>query len=233
MDVRGTSPESRSKSANSKRFGRRGAINLTKYRYHFLTEPSCWTTGVLLILTFFLTNSAQAEPGVPKPQVSQGVFLVATEKLHGTSFQKTIILLTHYNEREVMGIAINRPTELPLNQVFPKLSPLKNNTDLLYMGGPVRPKTLFVLARTKQPKKGMHHVIDDIYFSSVKAAFSPPTQRITRTYNGYSGWTKRQLQNEINRGDWLVVHTNPDIIFEENTSSLWQRLFKKWSGSWT
>ena len=210
---------------------------MIKSQYNFLTRPIRRTTGLLLIFTFLLTilyaNTALAEPGAPKPQVSQGVFLVATEKLHGTSFQKTIILLTHYSDREVMGLAINRPTNIPLNQVFPNISPLKNNTDLLYMGGPVRPKTLFVLLRTKQPKEGMHHVIDDIYFSSAKNAFSPPLQKITRAYNGYSGWSGRQLQNEINRGDWLVVHTDPAIIFEENTSTLWQRLFKKWSGSWT
>jgi putative transcriptional regulator len=188
---------------------------------------------VATLYTNSFTNTALAEPGSPKPQVSQGVFLVATEKLHGSSFQKTIILLTHFSNREVMGLAINRPTDIPLNQVFPDISQLKNNTGLLYMGGPVRPKTLFVLLKTKRPKEGMHHVIDDVYFSSAKNAFSPPLQKITRAYNGYSGWSKRQLQNEIKRGDWLIVHADPAIIFEENTSTLWQRLFKKWSGSWT
>ena len=214
---------------------------MTIPHYHFLTRPLRWAAGRLLIFTFLLTvlytnsftNTALAEPGAPQPRVSQGVFLVATKQLHGTSFQKTIILLTHYNDREVMGLAINRPTDIPLNQVFPDVNPLKNNTDLLYMGGPVRPKTLFVLLRTEQPKEGMHHIIDDVYFSSVKNAFSPPLQKITRTYNGYSGWSKRQLQNEINRGDWLVVHTDPAIIFDKDTSTLWQRLFKRWSGSWT
>ncbi len=216
-------------------------MNLTKTRYHSLTGPSRRTAGLLLIFTFLLTflfansltASALAEPGTPTPQVSPGIFLVATEKLHGTSFQKTIIFLTQYNDREIMGLAINRPTDIPLNQIFPNTSQLKNNTDLLYMGGPVRPKTLFVLLRTKQPKEGMHHVIDDVYFSSAKNAFSPPIQKISRAYNGYSGWSKRQLQNEIKRGDWLVVHADPAIIFEENTTTLWQRLFKKWSGSWT
>ena len=214
---------------------------MTKSQYIFLTRPSRWTTGRLLISTLLLTilfatlfaNTALAGPGTPQPQVGQGVFLVATKQLHGTSFQKTIILLTHYSDREVMGLAINRPTDIPLNQAFPNISQLKNNTDLLYMGGPVRPKTLFVLLRTQQPKEGMRHVIDDVYLSSAKNAFSPPLQKITRAYNGYSGWSKRQLHNEINRGDWLVVHADPAIIFEENTSKLWQRLFKKWSGSWT
>ena len=206
---------------------------MTNIRTKLLAKPALWLAGLLFIISVLLTYTALAKPTANNPYVKKGVFLVATKKLHGTSFQKTIILITHYSDRQIMGLAINRPTDIPLNQVFPDIRPLKNNTDLLYMGGPVRPKTLFVLLRTKQPKKDMHHVIDDIYFSSAKNAFSPPLQKITHAYNGYSGWSGRQLQNEINRGDWLVVHTDPTIIFEEDTSTLWQRLIKTWSGDWT
>lgn len=185
------------------------------------------------MIPVIFTDTANSGPTENSQLVKKGVFLVAKRKLHGTSFQQTVILITHYGKKEVMGLAINRPTDIPLNQVFPELSPLKNNTDLLYLGGPVRPKILFVLVRTKEPKKGMRHVIDDVYFSSVKDAFSPPAQTITRTYKGYSGWSVRQLHNEIKQGDWQVVHAGPDIIFEENPATLWQRLFKKWSGKWT
>ncbi len=187
MDVRGASPELRAPTVGDflkePTFDKqRRMVNLAKYRYHFLMKPSRWASGLFLIFTFTIlfvnspTNTSLAGTGTPKPQVTQGIFLVATKQLHGTSFQKTIILLTHYSNREVMGLAINRPTDIPLNQVFPKLNQIRNNTDLLYMGGPVRPKTLFVLAHTKQPKKGMRHVIDDIYFSSAKN--SPSRRRL-------------------------------------------------------
>ncbi|MCK4587174.1 MAG: YqgE/AlgH family protein [Gammaproteobacteria bacterium] len=206
---------------------------MAKAQYNFIPKPALLVAGLLLFIPVLFADSAVAEPTENNLLVKKGVFLVAKRKLHGTRFQKTVILITHYSEKEVMGFAINRPTDIPLNQAFPDVGPLKHNTDLIYLGGPVRPKTMFVLLRTKQPKKGMHHIVDDVYFSSVKDAFSPSSHKITRTYAGFSGWTARQLQNEINRGDWQIVHTDPAIIFDENTSTLWQRLFKKWSGSWT
>ena len=211
-------------------------LHLIKQPYYFLTKPSRWAVGRFLILTivftYSLTSIALAGPAAPKIKVEPGVFLIATKKLYGTSFQKTVILLTQHNDRQIMGIAINRPTDVPMNQAFPKINQLKHNTDLLYLGGPVQPRSLFVLSRTKEPKEGMHHVINDVYFSSAKNAYSPPIQKITRAYTGYSGWSRRQLQNEIKRGDWLVVNTDPAIIFEKNTSTLWDRLIKKWSGNW-
>jgi putative transcriptional regulator len=206
---------------------------LTKAQYKLLTRPALWIAGLLLFIPVLFADSAIAGPVEKSLLVKKGAFLVAKRKLHGSSFQQTAILITHYSEKEVMGLAINRPTDIPLNQAFPDVRPLKHNTDLIYLGGPVRPKTMFVLLRTKQPKKDMHHVMDDVYFSSVKSAFSPPSHKITRTFAGYAGWTPRQLQNEINRGDWQVVHARPDFIFEKDTSTLWKRLFKKWSGKWT
>lgn len=206
---------------------------MTKARYHFTSNPALWIAGLLLFIPVLLTSTTIAGPIEKNALIKKGIFLVAKRKLHGTSFQQTVILITHYNDNEVIGFTINRPTDVPLNRAFPNVGPLKQNTDLIYLGGPVHPKTMFVLLRTKNPKQDMHHVIGDVYFSSVRDAFSPPPQKITRTFSGYSGWTPRQLQNEINRGDWQVVLAKPDIIFDKNTSTLWERLFKKWSGKWT
>ena len=206
---------------------------MTKTQHQCVTRPVLWVAGLLCLIPVLFANTATSGPTEKNQLVKKGVFLVAKSKLHGTSFQQTVILITHYSEKEVMGFTINRATDVPLTQLFPDVGPLKQNTDLLYLGGPVHPKKIFVLVRTKQPKEGMNHVIDDVYFSSVKDAFSPPSPNTTRAFAGYSGWTARQLHNEINRGDWQVVHTGSDIIFEKNPATLWQRLYKKWSGKWT
>ena len=200
--------------------------------YKLIARPALWMAGLLILFPVLFIDTAFAAPTENNQLVKKGVLLVANRKLHGTSFQQTVILITHYSKKEVMGYAINRPTDVPLNQAFPNVGPLKHNTDLIYLGGPVRPKMMSVLLRTKQPKEGMRHVIDDVYFSSVKDAFSPPSQKITRIFSGFSGWSAKQLQNEIKRGDWKIVHTGPEIIFDKNPATLWQRLFNQWSGKW-
>ena len=137
------------------------------------------------MIPVLLTNTANSGPAEKNQLVKKGVFLVAKRKLHGTSFQQTVILITHYSEKEVMGFTINRATDVLLSQLFPDVGPLKQNTDLLYLGGPVHPKKIFVLVRTKQPKEGMNNVIDDVYFSSVKDAFSPPSPITTQQMRGW------------------------------------------------
>ncbi len=167
---------------------------------------------------------------------NDGIFLVATEQLQGSSFEQAVILLTHYSDRGATGLTINRPTRISLKQAFPRIQQLRQRTERLYLGGPVSTSAIFVLLRTLQPNNTMHRIAGDIYFSTGENAFSRPQKSAAliarRTYAGYVGWTPGQLQNEISRGDWLMVHTHPAIIFEENTESLWHRLTKRWKGKW-
>jgi len=193
--------------------------------------------GLLMIIGGYSTAFADTAPyPLSSTSKNEGVFLVATEQLHGSSFQQTVILLTHYSKRGATGLAINRPAGIPLQQAFPSIRQLQQRTDPLYLGGPVSTNAIFVLLRTQQPGKTMHHIADDIYFSTGKNIFTrphePATHSMTRTYAGYAGWAAGQLQNEIHRGDWIIVRTHPKIIFEDNAENLWQRLSKRWTGKW-
>ena len=189
----------------------------------------------LSFVLFVISVSVSAYSSARAEQLTnqdQGVFLVATEQLQGSSFQETVILLTHNSERGATGLTINRPTDITLQQAFPRIRQLQQRSDPLYLGGPVGTNAIFVLVRTKHPHRTMHRIANDIYFSTGQNAFDRPLEPTSRTYAGYVGWAPGQLQAEISRGDWLIVHTEPEIIFEENTSKLWQHLIKRWSGLW-
>lgn len=157
---------------------------------------------------------------------------MATEQLHGTSFQETVILLTHVSKRGATGLAINRPTDIPLNQALPDIEQLENFSDPLFLGGPVKTHAIFFLVHTFEPNEGMHLITDNLYFSTGKNAFDHPVSGNARGYAGYAGWAPGQLRYEIERGDWLVVKTNPAIVFDKNLSGLWTRLKSRWSGNW-
>ncbi|MBL1277415.1 MAG: YqgE/AlgH family protein [Ectothiorhodospiraceae bacterium] len=183
------------------------------------------------VATLFLSSSSLSAAPKSLP-TDQGLFLVATDQLEGTGFQETVILITHYSKRGATGLTINRPTTIPLQQAFPRIQQLNQRTDPLYLGGPVSTNAIFVLMSTDHPRKNMHLIANNIYFSTANNAFKQPLAAQSRTYAGYTGWAPGQLQAEINRGDWLLVHTQPDIIFEEDPGVLWQRLIKRWSGDW-
>ncbi len=166
----------------------------------------------------------------PKPR--SGLFLVATDKLHGTSFHEAVILLTHYSKRGATGLTINRPSDIPLNRAFPHIQQLNQFDDPLFLGGPVKENAIFVLVNTDEPSDGMQLITDNLYFSTGRNAFAFPLKGMARAYAGYAGWAPGQLQHEIRRGDWLVVKTDPAIVFDKNLPGLWLRLKNRWSGNW-
>lgn len=188
---------------------------------------SGWLIAMLFLLVVISPLSVSASH---KPH--SGLFLVATEHLTGTSFQRTVILLTHVSERGATGVAINRPTHISLKEAFPDIEQLGNISDTLYLGGPINTHTVFVLVNTTQPYEDMLPVTGNVYFSTAQHAFDHPLNGTIRTYAGYAGWAPGQLQYEIDRGDWLVVKTDPSIVFAKDTRGLWQQLKSRWSGNW-
>ena len=194
---------------------------------------------VLLFLTVLLINSTDSTQAAgPKLEPRKGRFLVATENLSNTSFKNTVILMTHFSSSfGAQGITINRPANIPIKEVFPEIKELKKQESSLYLGGPVRTNAIFVLMQTQRPHEGMQQVLDNIYFSVGVGAIAHGLDKakkgeFARAYAGYAGWGPGQLQNEIERGDWIIVEADPNIVFEENTESIWEKLHQSWSGNW-
>lgn len=185
-----------------------------------------------LALTLPVLFSLWALPGFAAEDNNKGLFLIATKNLDGTSFQETVILVTHLSQRGATGLAINRPTDIPLSHALPEKHALRAHQGHLFLGGPVNPGALFLLVQTKHPTSSMHRLVDNIYFSNDYSGISLKDITQLRAYAGYTGWGPGQLQVEMARGDWLTIKTDPGIIFEKDTGGLWQRLYRLKSANW-
>ncbi len=187
----------------------------------------------LLFTLLSLLLTGQAWAGKADETDGKSVFLVATDQLRGTGFERTVVLMVHFGGRGgTTGLAINRPSKMLLKEAFPKIAHLRDSDDALYLGGPVGSQSVFVLLRTEQPKKGMMPLIEDIYFVPGHRILAESIKGDSRVFAGYTGWAQGQLQAEIERGDWRVIRRDPDIIFDQDTADLWQQLSKRWSGNW-
>lgn len=174
---------------------------------------------------------------VENNQLEKGIFLVATDNLQNSSFRETVILLTHYSVNGATGLAVNRSSHIQLNDAFPKMKKLDWRDNELFLGGPVYPKSFFILIQTTQPQQDMYLIANDVYFSAGISAIHHSLSTAAdgenaRAFAGYSGWGPGQLRSEIDRGDWLVVKSDPGIIFSDNHESLWKNLRRSWSGKW-
>lgn len=183
-----------------------------------------------------VADQAKQDSDVAKP-IKKGTFLVATKNLASSSFSETVILLTHYSHEGATGLAINRPAKMSLNEAFPGMDQLQGNHEELYLGGPVKPDTIFVLMKTKHPNANMRNIANDLYFAPGVMAFTKDklasaADDNARAYAGYSGWAPGQLEAEVRRGDWLVIESELDIVFADENQNLWQKLTRDWSGTW-
>ena len=53
-----------------------------------------------------------------------------------------------------------------------------------------------------------------------------------RFYLGYSGWSKDQLQDELNTTSWVVIENNFQNIFDISHQSLWKDQLMKLGGEY-
>lgn len=79
----------------------------------------------------------QAQVAANNTPLGKGVFLVATDQLRGTSFAKTVILITRIDAHGAMGLAINRRSQRALREFFPDLTNDAGAAEL-FLGGPVQ-----------------------------------------------------------------------------------------------
>lgn len=167
--------------------------------------------------------------GYKDQSLSAGKFLVASEKIRDPRFAKTIILLVNYDSRGAVGLIINRPTGTKLVHVLPNVKGIQKVPDNVYFGGPVAFNRITMIIQSPSKPEESEKVFDDIYISNSLNLLEriienrKPDQRF-RFYSGYAGWGPGQLESEIARNDWIILKSDPDILFDKAPDKIWQRL---------
>lgn len=161
-----------------------------------------------------------------------GKLLVASRDLGDPNFAETVILLVHYDTEGVVGLMLNRRTDLPISRVLAQLAAAKGRSDPVYLGGPVETPTVFALQHSTEKLESGEHVFDSIYWVSSKDALEKAMSShldsdAFHVYLGYAGWTAKQLRNEVRLGSWFVFQADNQIVFNANPDSLWRQMIQK------
>ena len=171
--------------------------------------------------------AALAQAPLLSPQ--KGRFLVAREGLRDPNFFRTVVLMLDYNEKGAMGVIVNRPTSLHLNDILADVKSAEGRPGNVYLGGPVEPDGLLLVVQHSEAPERFVHVADDLYMganvealAALSASGADPER--TRAYAGYSGWGPGQLDHELVQGSWLVTASAPAQVFDPNPERLWRRL---------
>src|SRR5215472_11988757 len=194
----------------------------------------CFFAVLTTIVAFPAARKSEFEIRQPDTQTAPAVFLpaqsrnardlgpgkllVASRELADPNFAKTVILLVHYDTEGVIGLMLNRRTDLPVARVFAQLEAAKGRSDTVYLGGPVGTPTVFALLQSTDKVEEAEHVFGGVYWISTKTALekaisSRPDPRVFHVYAGYAGWTAEQLSNEVRLGGWFIFQADNQAVF--------------------
>jgi len=156
-----------------------------------------------------------------------GSLLLSMPSLKDGNFTDGVVLLCHHDADGSMGLLINRPQDITVGAVLDdmKLEAIKQPGMPTFEGGPVEPFRGFVLHDGWQVYDSTLCVSPDIHLTTSRdvleeiAAGDGPEHFMLLL--GYAGWEAGQLEEEINRNDWLVSPADTNILFHTPFEKRW------------
>lgn len=163
----------------------------------------------------------------------RGHLLVAGPALEDPNFRRTVVLLGEHGEEGAMGVILNRASTITVEEAVPPIGALVDPGEIVYVGGPVQPQAVVVLADFVDPDLAETVVVETVGFlpGEVEDAAALGELRGLRVFAGYAGWAPGQLEAELEEGSWVVVPAQPSDVFTTEPETLWSRVLKREGGN--
>ena len=163
-----------------------------------------------------------------------GHFLIASPSILDPNFRRTVVFVTAHTEEGAVGLILNRRSDATVGEAVPQLASLTDLEEPVFVGGPVNPQGVAVLAEFHDPDEAGVVVIEDIGFVALDDALEegPPDLERTRVFAGVAGWGPEQLEDELERDDWIIEPAALDDIFTDDPEELWSTVLRRKGGEY-
>ena len=166
---------------------------------------------------------------------ARGQLLIAGPALLDPNFWRTVVLIVEHSEEGALGVVLNRPSETAVLDAVSQLEELVDANEPVFIGGPVQPSSVIVVAEFEDPSDAALVAFDDV--GLLGAGSSPdevgaPRVRRARAFVGHAGWGPGQLDGELERGDWIVETARREDAFAEAPGELWGAVLTRKGGSY-
>jgi putative transcriptional regulator len=198
---------------------------------------SMWSRRAILALAAMLApanflNAALSTPDeVPAFTSLAGQLLIASPGMNDHRFDHTVILLVRHNPGGALGLVINRPLgDQPiasLLEMVGEADPSVSGTVQIFAGGPVQPRTGFVIHSTDYRRSDTIGIDAHVAVTSSAGilrdmGFDKGPKKSLVAF-GYAGWGPGQLEIELAHGVWLTAPEEPALVFDEDRQKVWER----------
>lgn len=159
-----------------------------------------------------------------------GRILISVPFLQDFYFKKSVVLLADHSEEGSFGLIINKPVDVKLSDIATEFAGFDAP---VFLGGPVKTDSLFFIHTRPDLIEDGSEIMDGLYWGGniesvrelVKSGGIRPDE--VRFFVGYSGWSAKQLDKELEEKSWVVSLTNRNQVIAPDTRDLWSQMLKK------
>ncbi|SFD77412.1 YqgE/AlgH family protein [Pseudoalteromonas denitrificans] len=149
------------------------------------------------------------------------------------SFRYSVIYLVEHNTDGAVGVNLsnashNQLKDMPLDSGSIMPNWLENRN--LLKGGPVKSDDVWLLEPTVN-QQGLHHFKNSnlalsYYQKHLQRILQINTPQPVQIGTGSCGWKAGQLEDEIQRGHWLILPAIDELIFQGSWSYLYMNAYE-------
>ena len=160
-----------------------------------------------------------------------GQLLVAMPQMQDPRFIHAVMYICGHDENGAMGLIINKMIDkVKLSDLLTQMGIQSNtkSTEIpIYFGGPMEMGRGFVLHSSDYVHEGSIVISEGIALSATLdilamiADDNGPKHQLCLL--GYAGWSRGQLEAELQQNSWLPVPANTDIIFHNRIEDKWRQ----------
>jgi putative transcriptional regulator len=161
----------------------------------------------------------------------RGQLLIASPKIVDPNFRRVVVYMAEHTDEGAMGLVLNRPAETTVAEAVPDLEWLSGDGDAgVWVGGPVSPASVIVLAEFEDPARAALVVEGDLGFVPAdiedRDEFAAGVRRV-RIFAGHSGWGPGQLEAELEEDSWILERAERADVFTADPEALWSRVLRR------
>lgn len=164
---------------------------------------------------------------IEHPPVKPGTILLSEPFMHDPLFGRAAILICHHSKDGSFGLILNKPSANPFEDEMDH--PLSQSQ--FFGGGPVEINNMFFvhtlsyLSESVLIKDGIHWqgVYSELLEAIEENAFRSDNGRLMI---GYTGWSEGQLEEELEKEEWMVYNGPIDFVLSMEPNLLWKALLQ-------
>jgi putative transcriptional regulator len=165
---------------------------------------------------------------------NRGQLLIAGPGLGDPNFWRTVVLVVEHNDEGALGLVLNRPSDTTVGEAVPQLLELIEPDADVLVGGPVQQSAVIVLAEFDDPADAALIAFEDVGILGTEAGLESGLAgiRSARAFAGHAGWAAGQLDDELERGDWILEPARRSDAFARDPRRLWPSVLARKGGSY-